>query len=113
MKLTSHLHLNLTTGFLHSDSLNKTLYAFLISPCPSHLTILQFPASITTLARFLRFSGARILGCWVQTARHSHGFCGLLAPGYWDLGFEKHEENENMSEFFPPCDCVVRDLATG
>jgi hypothetical protein len=62
MKLTSRLHLDLTTSFLQPDFLNKTLYAFLISPCPPHLTILQFTASITALARFLRYSGATILG---------------------------------------------------
>jgi hypothetical protein len=46
--------------------------------------------------------------------RYSHGFCGLLAPGYWDLGFESYE-NENMSAFFSslrlcsqrPCDGLI------
>jgi hypothetical protein len=34
--------------------------------------------------------------------RYSHGFCGLLAPGYCDLRLETHEEKENMYEFFSP-----------
>lgn len=90
-KHTSHSHLDLTTGFLHSDILNKTLYAYIIS-------------HVRPISPF--FSS---MPQW----RYSHGFCGLLAPGYWDLGFESYEKNENMSAFFPPCDCVVRDLATG